>query len=85
MKNVQSNISFLLQGIKKIIKIIATISQILRLKCTKIPIGRELTTLPQISQWHLMGLLLRGGKGKGGKCCRIPKNMLKIDLGLESA
>jgi len=36
MKNVESKIAFLLQEIRKIIKIVATICQIVRKKCTKI-------------------------------------------------
>jgi len=65
--------------LKKIIKIVATRWQILRLRCTKsfvgwgsaqTPLG-ELTALPQRPpSWILGGLLLRegkGGEGKGGK------------------
>jgi len=36
-ENVESKITFSAEKIRKIIKIVATICQILRLKCTKIP------------------------------------------------
>jgi len=56
--------------LRKIIKIIATGCQILRLKCTKSFVGwgstpdpaGELTALPQPLSWILGGLLLREGR-----------------------
>ena len=64
--------------LRRIVKIVATKCQILRLKCTKIyfcwgsapdPTG-ELTVLPQTPQLDLRALLLREGdigrEGKGG-------------------
>ena len=54
--------------------IVATIYQILRLKCTKSFVGwgsapdpaGELTALPQIPSWILGDLLLREGRGQKG-------------------
>ena len=54
--------------LRKIIKIVATRCQILRLKCTKFYFGCvwELTALPQTPSWISQGLLVRGGgEGKG--------------------
>ena len=54
--------------LRKIIKIVATRCQILRLKCTKFYFGWvwELTALPQTPSWISQGLLVRGGgEGKG--------------------
>ena len=49
--------------LKKIIKIVATRCQILRLKCTKFDFG--CTALPQTSWLDFRGLLLRGGRERG--------------------
>jgi hypothetical protein len=65
----------------KIVKIVATRCQILRLICTKFDFGwgsapaplRELTALPQIPcSWILGGLLLKG-KGEEGQAYREGK------------
>jgi len=55
--------------LRKIIEIVATRCQILRLKCTKFDFGAgELTALPRPSSWIWGAILLRGGEGKrGGK------------------
>jgi len=61
--------------LRKIIKIVATRCQILRLKCTKFDFGwgsapdplGELTALPQIPYLDLRGLLLRGVRGGEGR------------------
>jgi len=68
--------------LRKIIKIVATRCQILRLECTKFDFGwgsasdpaGELTALPQTPSWISGGLLLRegrggerGGEGRGGE------------------
>jgi len=59
--------------LRKIIKIVATRSHILRLSCTKFDFGwgsAQLTALPRPPSWILGVLVLRGergGKGKGGK------------------
>jgi len=58
LKNVKSKITFGQLILRKIIKTVATICQILRLKCTTIqnsalpqtPLG-ELTALPQTPSW----------------------------------
>jgi len=56
--------------LRKIIKIVATRCQILRLKCTKFDFGWgetplvELTALPQTPELDLRGLLLREGRGR---------------------
>jgi len=57
--------------LKKIIKIVATRCQILRLKCTKFDFGPqtplgELTALPTPPRLDSRGLLLKGGMGRGG-------------------
>jgi len=60
--------------LKKIIKIVATICQILRLKCTKFdfdwgcsrPRWRSLQRSPRSPSW-ISGLLLRAGGGGEGK------------------
>jgi len=61
--------------LRKIIKIVATRCQILRLKCIEFDFGwgsapdpaGELTALPRPPSWIKGGLLLRGGRGKEGK------------------
>jgi len=60
--------------LRKIIKIVATRCQILRLKCTKFDFGwgsplGELTALPRPPGWIWGALRLRGvgGQGRGGK------------------
>jgi hypothetical protein len=59
----------------KIVKIVVTRCQILRLKCTEsisagaepqTPLG-ELTALPRSSSWIYGSLLLRGGEGQAGR------------------
>jgi len=61
--------------LKKIIKIVATRCQILRLKCTKFdfgwgsapdPAGRAYSA-PQTPYLDFRGLLLRGGRGRGAE------------------
>jgi len=52
-KSVESKIAFLLQEIRKIIKIVATICQIFRLKCTKIQFRLRLH--PRPSWWASLG------------------------------
>ena len=61
--------------LRKIIKIVATRCQILRLKCTKFDFGwgsapdtaGELTALTQTPLLDLRGLLLRGGRRGNGR------------------
>ena len=61
--------------LRKIIKIVATRCQILRLKCTKIDFSWgsaqtplwELTALPQTPSWNKGVLRLREGEEKGGE------------------
>ena len=62
--------------IEEMIKIVATICQIIRLKCTKSfvgwgsasdPAGGAITALLQTPSWILGGLLLRGGEETTGE------------------
>ena len=61
--------------LKKIIKIVATRCQILRLKCTKFDFGWGSTPDPAGIAYSappnplagFQGLLLRGGRGRGGE------------------
>jgi len=61
--------------LKKIIKIVATRCQILRLKFTKFDFGwgsapdpaRGAYSAPQTPKLDFRGLLLRGGRGRGGE------------------
>ena len=57
LENVEFEIAFLRQEIRKIVKTVATVCPILRLKCTKIqfplglPLVGELTALPRPPSW----------------------------------
>jgi len=53
--------------LRKIIKIVVTRCQILRLKCTKFDFGWGLQRSPRPPSWITGGILLRGGKGAEGK------------------
>jgi len=69
----ESKIAFLLQEIKKIIEIVATICQLLRLKCTKIQFSLVLRPRPRLWGAYsappdlLAGLKGPTSKGRGGR------------------
>jgi len=71
-KNVESNVAFILPEIRKIIKIVATVCQILRLKCTGIQFRLGLCPRPPpdlLEVWRTWMILqtswLRGPSSKG--------------------